>query len=626
MFRIPDYQRGYAWRRRQVLDLLEDIDEVIDSGLIHYTGTIVAAWNQEEGRYDVVDGQQRLTTLVIVLCRLLLMDGDHRDWIRYQFIETDDSADAALRLNPNYHIEQHFRQRVVKDSPHQTPEYQSHRNIDTAVEVVDRWLRERDPDTVAEVIANRLYFILFAPDSTKEIGIMFEVINNRGKALSQLEKIKNYFIYFATVNEMDNVREQVNTKWSELLLHLNHAKVHDIDEEDRFLRYAFVVFFGASKEDSWEVYENLKEAIPATETPNASANAETVVRFVQFLVDASQYYAYLRNTHYVSQQLPGPQYGRMRRILKYIRCHYVTASIMPLYLAIVCRSDISLEEKGGLLELLEKLNFRVYVLPKVTSRADSRQAHLFSLAAEFYASTRTISSLKSELVTFIHELCSVRTFIAHLTIDEGEEEDYNAWQGKKYFLGRYEEKLQAQVNNADWDIEKVLREKTNTSAGSYLSIEHLWARQNRTEDYPEDQMQKRRLGNLVLMEFGKNVQLSNDDPDTKIDALVDVASQPPHSKLEQVRELHETFKPKSAQHGAVAAYDRRTKGYIYNFATVMNDLRETALVRFALDNWHVEGDDTSVFLRVDSFEEKSNGDVVERDSVTKYVLQQAKAS
>jgi uncharacterized protein with ParB-like and HNH nuclease domain len=74
-FRVPDYQRGYAWETPQWDDFLEDL-EYLSPGKHHYTGTVILhqqAKNlrDEEGKthslFDIVDGQQRLTTVVILL-------------------------------------------------------------------------------------------------------------------------------------------------------------------------------------------------------------------------------------------------------------------------------------------------------------------------------------------------------------------------------------------------------------------------------------------------------------------------------------------------------------------------------------------------------------------------------
>jgi len=72
-FRVPDYQRGYAWEESQVKALLLDIQSLAESehSGLHYTGTLVLVLGpghtSEYPVYDIVDGQQRLTTLSMLL-------------------------------------------------------------------------------------------------------------------------------------------------------------------------------------------------------------------------------------------------------------------------------------------------------------------------------------------------------------------------------------------------------------------------------------------------------------------------------------------------------------------------------------------------------------------------------
>jgi uncharacterized protein with ParB-like and HNH nuclease domain len=83
IFRVPDYQRGYAWTEEHRQDLLEDLEEIraliSKSKYEHFTGTIVL---EDTGKQlsipggtvkvmEIVDGQQRLTTLVVLLRQLI---------------------------------------------------------------------------------------------------------------------------------------------------------------------------------------------------------------------------------------------------------------------------------------------------------------------------------------------------------------------------------------------------------------------------------------------------------------------------------------------------------------------------------------------------------------------------
>jgi uncharacterized protein with ParB-like and HNH nuclease domain len=74
LFRIPDYQRAYSWQKRQRDDLFADIREVHRSGRDHFMATVVGLARDtrvidadEFAVVELVDGQQRITTLVILL-------------------------------------------------------------------------------------------------------------------------------------------------------------------------------------------------------------------------------------------------------------------------------------------------------------------------------------------------------------------------------------------------------------------------------------------------------------------------------------------------------------------------------------------------------------------------------
>lgn len=71
-FRIPDYQRPYAWEVEQATQLVEDLAEALDRGdeEPYFLGSIVLVKAKESAEADVIDGQQRLTTLTILIAVL----------------------------------------------------------------------------------------------------------------------------------------------------------------------------------------------------------------------------------------------------------------------------------------------------------------------------------------------------------------------------------------------------------------------------------------------------------------------------------------------------------------------------------------------------------------------------
>lgn len=87
IFCSADYQREYVWKEDdEVEQFLQDIDNEVESGQSYFIGSIIIVKNNN-GKYDVIDGQQRLTTIVLSLCAI-------RDLLSQ--IELNESQDKIL--------------------------------------------------------------------------------------------------------------------------------------------------------------------------------------------------------------------------------------------------------------------------------------------------------------------------------------------------------------------------------------------------------------------------------------------------------------------------------------------------------------------------------------------------
>ena len=207
-FVVPDYQRGYAWDKKQVEELLNDIKHLMNDGvdLKHYTGTIVLSQpNSASKAYHVVDGQQRLTTLSIVLHVLSThLNGDEKtDFVRkYLWRGEVGNIEPVLELNKD--TKQYFEKVIITEHPSSTElvKLEAHNRLLECKQAIEAWFKAELGDTPLEqikiiqhTIENELGFLVYAPKEDGETGVMFEVINNRGKGLSELEKVKNYLIY-----------------------------------------------------------------------------------------------------------------------------------------------------------------------------------------------------------------------------------------------------------------------------------------------------------------------------------------------------------------------------------------------------------------------------------------------
>src|SRR5690554_2893390 len=116
-FHIPDYQRGYAWSESQIEDLKNDILNLKDKSYLHFTGTIVAK-ELEKGNYEIVDGQQRITTLIILVAAAIRSNkikDDLSSYLKSLFLERGQPGNEKPVLKPNSQVHDYFVELVLRN-------------------------------------------------------------------------------------------------------------------------------------------------------------------------------------------------------------------------------------------------------------------------------------------------------------------------------------------------------------------------------------------------------------------------------------------------------------------------------------------------------------------------------
>ena len=289
LFRVPDYQRGYSWEEQQVEEFLEDL-ELLGPKRYHYTGTVVLhEWKSgpgpmmdEDGNSyvsaEIVDGQQRLTTIV------LLLDGISRSLsgfsarakglsqgIRKNFIATRGiSAQPLYKLSLNQDLDHYFKASVLADQLGvEGPQITSERRLAAAKERIaaylsthldaegeagDRWL-----ETLYTKIATQLRFTVYEVEDDAEVGVIFEVMNDRGKPLTDLEKVKNFLLHSSIAIDIDNeLAKAVNGAWAEILRQLMAAGLVSGADEDRLLRAHWLTHYNPQSRQ-WKGSRSVKD-------------------------------------------------------------------------------------------------------------------------------------------------------------------------------------------------------------------------------------------------------------------------------------------------------------------------------------------------------------------------------
>ncbi|MGI5179464.1 DUF262 domain-containing protein [Dactylosporangium sp. CA-152071] len=208
-FRVPLYQRTYSWQEKQWAQLWSAIREQAealtdsDPGPAHFLGPVVLAPGPTlpsgPQRWIVVDGQQRLTTLSLLLCALRdrarledakLADKIHEDYLTNRWEVGDD----ALRLLPTQADRAAFQACVAG-----AVDAGAAGAIGEAYRYFQRMLAEfDDPDDPGDLrrleraIARRLEIVWIAADKDDNVYRIFESLNNTGLKLTQADLLRNY--------------------------------------------------------------------------------------------------------------------------------------------------------------------------------------------------------------------------------------------------------------------------------------------------------------------------------------------------------------------------------------------------------------------------------------------------
>lgn len=248
-FRIPSYQRDYSWGHAQVDDLLNDVDEAVQGTLSHYLGTFVLSRTEDDGPFEVVDGQQRLTTLVLVVSALLkrlpkpeqdklavLIRDMFTGRLNLQFGVNDDFATKLLNDDDFFPSLRNDGKPAAGDSLELTG---GRRRLCKAYGIARgraQYLHEvGGEDRIRAWIKaiSRMEVNQFSAGDTGRAIRMFQTINDRGLALSAVDKAKALLIYYSNRYLGGDLDETINRRFGRCFVAFDCVKELGRNEEYR---------------------------------------------------------------------------------------------------------------------------------------------------------------------------------------------------------------------------------------------------------------------------------------------------------------------------------------------------------------------------------------------------------
>jgi len=262
---VPDYQREYVWTDKEVQRLLEDIDEQIDSGSDkeYFVGMILVSPSSKKNHFEVIDGQQRLTTFYLLLCalRYRFKGTPHHQVINglilTDYTASDGNIKTSLKLEPRYENAEELMQCLVAqdDEPAMVRhavqqvgivQFGSLDNLLNAYGTICRYLLDNYEDQTSlrklwGYLANNVVFIQISTDVSSALKI-FETINERGVGLNPMDLLKN--LLFTQVDQEDFTK--LKNEWKKITAPLERAKEKPL----RFLRYFLMANYKITNKDS----------------------------------------------------------------------------------------------------------------------------------------------------------------------------------------------------------------------------------------------------------------------------------------------------------------------------------------------------------------------------------------
>lgn len=238
IYKVPPYQRDYSWKQDQWEDLWSDILTILNGESIHYMGSIVLQ-NKGEKRYSVIDGQQRLSTLTLIVLATIktiqnLIDKnidkeynqERVSLLAKKFIGDKDpgsltySAKLELNENNNSFFQTHlmvFRtplnEKTLKDSDKllwqaynfflgkMTIHFQGNENGEEIANFLNKH------------VAEKMMFIQIVVEDELSAYTVFETLNSRGVSLTVTDLLKNYLFSLSTAVDLTHVKE----KWRKIV-------------------------------------------------------------------------------------------------------------------------------------------------------------------------------------------------------------------------------------------------------------------------------------------------------------------------------------------------------------------------------------------------------------------------
>lgn len=539
MFRIPKYQRGYAWEKSEVDDFIDDMTKCFDqrkanSPINHFFGGIVSVEHDVSGvvsqkSFELVDGQQRLATFVLLIASIIVLykelekeasdtnDIHNKNIIEkrilslsQRFIEFEQennrvsSMVEVLRLSNA--DQPFFKELITQLNP--TPLRASHRRIlaayntlFAAARIMMATLSLTDKLDNLEIIIQlidadfSLLHIVTHKDS--EAYTLFRVLNDRGKSLTEGDLLR------ARVLEMleryPSQQGAVESLWDDIL-------VDEPDITEKFLKWVYISYTGR-RADTNNFVDDFASQFYSMPIPSTVANANAIVQVTQDLQSSILNCRLLNDGVWPFVRRRPIEAWDVLRLNHLVKVLNVTVTI-PILLAAISLGD---RKFSAIVQTLERFMFRFKTVGNREITPLNPILYANSIAIRANPINYAVSSLATQLLPLVATVpdTTFKELLGNMEYKKGGNN-----QLIKYLLLTLESYWKWYLAGATGVPE--CQEKTRNYDFIGSTIEHIYPRSApaASQDYALEPL-KNTLGNLTVMDPADNQAGDNDDFATK---------------------------------------------------------------------------------------------------------------
>lgn len=515
---VPKYQRPYAWKGEDIGDLVDDLNGYIGKKEGLHLGTIILDSSKTQATLEIVDGQQRLTTLfmLLVACRDHARSLNRRDLAgaTQRFITfTDDleNKTVGMRLVASESIRIVFEHIATADWNEKWPDKlgkQAVRRVVNRIRPTYDFFRQQLKTLNAEELIElqravySIGFIRIDIDETEEAFSIFERTNARGVALEVADLLKNY-LYRKSVTDIDDLWQQISENAGSSML--------------RMLKEFYVARSGYVQKAT--LYKNLKKY----------ADERGAEQFAEQLLDFSKFYHFI-NTLSTNSEDTKAYFAYMlvssvsEHQMRYTEAHssllalneFGISQIQPLIYAsllAIKRLKIEDDQKSAkmLVRLLHSLECFHFVNTSICSRIGNETERLYAgFCTEFGTTTDFIDAVDNVCGNLRAKLAPYSEFEANFLQVE---HSPSVLSKLAYIFDRLNNfgRKAGEHTTIFYPDASMFRRNFN--------IEHIFAQGTVVLDQKSIPTSIDNIGNLIILGIGLNSSLGNKSVSEKFELL-----------------------------------------------------------------------------------------------------------